>query len=303
MGVHACTWTTTTIVTMGVFKWNDTEGLRAIDQGRSTPIQARLSYAAADTAYGCSPGYEPSSWGTEIPKLRDSGLRPCVDGCARAFETAAHADGNQAGLRGRRALQGHRAGIIARRTTSAARRSSPTYATSTRCSRAFDFLRHLLPLTKGQSRFGALLFFFHVKAASEFVTLWRRAVFACAFLLSSHTSELYGGIRRILEFSTVSSTAARSVTIYHPSGRPCDRMVLRRRASAGCIPRRRARCRDLQQSADYTHVRRARTRQSVSAVSRVSQIATSSSCASDLEDFWPRKGRMLRSSERCRCRS
>ena len=61
------------LVQMGVFKWNDTEGLRKMI-GNKYAIQARLSYSAADTAWVLS-GYEPSSWG-QIPKLRIQGYAP-----------------------------------------------------------------------------------------------------------------------------------------------------------------------------------------------------------------------------------
>jgi len=70
------------IVNMGVFKWNDTEGLRSMIS-KKYAIQARLSYAPEDTAWVIS-GYEPSSWG-QIPKLRipgygrRDGLRPSLE--------------------------------------------------------------------------------------------------------------------------------------------------------------------------------------------------------------------------------
>jgi hypothetical protein len=70
------------VVQMGVFKWNDTEGLRKMIS-KKYGIQARLSYSAADTAWVLS-GYEPSSWG-QIPKLRipgygrKDGLRPSLE--------------------------------------------------------------------------------------------------------------------------------------------------------------------------------------------------------------------------------
>jgi hypothetical protein len=71
-----------TVVNMGVFKWNDTDGLRKM-VGSKYAIQARLSYSAADTSWVLS-GYEPSSWG-QIPKLRipgygrKDGLRPSLE--------------------------------------------------------------------------------------------------------------------------------------------------------------------------------------------------------------------------------
>ena len=70
------------IVQMGVFKWNDTEGLRAMI-GKKYSIQAQLSYSPSDTTWVVS-GYEPSSWG-QIPKLRipgygrKDGLRPSLE--------------------------------------------------------------------------------------------------------------------------------------------------------------------------------------------------------------------------------
>ncbi|HET6348132.1 MAG TPA: hypothetical protein VFH88_03520 [Candidatus Krumholzibacteria bacterium] len=62
-----------TEVQMGVFKWNDTEGLRAMI-GKKYAIQARLSYSEADTAWVLS-GYEASAWG-QVPKLRIQGYAP-----------------------------------------------------------------------------------------------------------------------------------------------------------------------------------------------------------------------------------
>jgi len=70
------------VVNMGVFKWNDTEGLRAMI-GKKYAIQARLTYVPADTIWELS-GYEPSSWG-QVPKLRlpgygrRDGLRPSLE--------------------------------------------------------------------------------------------------------------------------------------------------------------------------------------------------------------------------------
>lgn len=70
------------VVQMGVFKWNDTDGLRKMI-GKKYAIQARLTYSPADTVWVLS-GYEPSSWG-QIPKLRvpgygrKDGLRPSLE--------------------------------------------------------------------------------------------------------------------------------------------------------------------------------------------------------------------------------
>jgi hypothetical protein len=70
------------VVQMGVFKWNDTEGLRSMI-GKKYAIQARLTYSPADTVWVIS-GYEASSWG-QIPKLRipgygrRDGLRPSLE--------------------------------------------------------------------------------------------------------------------------------------------------------------------------------------------------------------------------------
>jgi hypothetical protein len=61
------------VVEMGAFKWNDTDGLRAMI-GKKYAITAKLTYAPEDTAWVLT-GYEPSSWG-QIPKLRIPGYSP-----------------------------------------------------------------------------------------------------------------------------------------------------------------------------------------------------------------------------------
>jgi hypothetical protein len=69
-------------VDMGAFRWNDTEGLRAMI-GKKYDIRAKLHYEAADTAWVLE-GYEPSAWG-EVPKLRmkghgtRDGMRPSLE--------------------------------------------------------------------------------------------------------------------------------------------------------------------------------------------------------------------------------
>jgi hypothetical protein len=70
------------VVEMGAFKWNDTEGLRAMI-GKKYALKAKLSYEAADTAWVLS-GYEPSAWG-QVPMLRmkgygtRDGMRPSLE--------------------------------------------------------------------------------------------------------------------------------------------------------------------------------------------------------------------------------
>jgi len=58
-------------VDMSAFRWNDTEGLRAMI-GKKYDIRAKVHYEAADTAWVLE-GYEASAWG-EVPKLRMKGL-------------------------------------------------------------------------------------------------------------------------------------------------------------------------------------------------------------------------------------
>jgi hypothetical protein len=75
------------VVDMGVFKWNDTEGLRAMI-AKKYDLRAKLTYEPADTAWVLQ-GYEASSWG-QVPKVRiwaygkaidgkDVGLRPSLE--------------------------------------------------------------------------------------------------------------------------------------------------------------------------------------------------------------------------------
>jgi len=71
-----------TVVEMGAFKWNDTEGLRKMI-GHKYSFTAKLTYQPADTVWVVS-GFEPSAWG-QIPKLRipaygrKDGLRPSLE--------------------------------------------------------------------------------------------------------------------------------------------------------------------------------------------------------------------------------
>jgi hypothetical protein len=76
-------------VDMSAFRWNDTEGLRAMI-GTKYDLRAKLHYEAADTSWVLE-GYEASAWG-EVPKLRlkglgrRDGLRPSLEIVLRLLE-------------------------------------------------------------------------------------------------------------------------------------------------------------------------------------------------------------------------
>jgi hypothetical protein len=71
-----------TVADMSAFRWNDTEGLRAMI-GKKYDIKAKIHYEAADTSWVLT-GYEPAAWG-EVPMLRmkalgrRDGLRPSLE--------------------------------------------------------------------------------------------------------------------------------------------------------------------------------------------------------------------------------
>jgi glycosyltransferase involved in cell wall biosynthesis len=104
--------------------------------------------------------------------------------------------------------------------------------------------------------------------------------------------ELYGGIRRILEFSNRFVDRGETVTIYHPSGQPCTWMECRARVRP--LSELRADAHDVvifNNPPDYPHVRRCR------AAVRVFYILElydrDQLLRFDPKIFWPRKGRML----------
>lgn len=104
--------------------------------------------------------------------------------------------------------------------------------------------------------------------------------------------ELYGGIRRILEFSNRFVDRGETVTIYHPSGGPCEWMPCR----ADVRPLRalhedRHDVIIFNNPPDYPHVRRARARAKVFYILEL--YDRDKLLRFDPKIFWPRKGRML----------
>jgi glycosyltransferase involved in cell wall biosynthesis len=104
--------------------------------------------------------------------------------------------------------------------------------------------------------------------------------------------ELYGGIRRILEFSNRFVDRGETVTIYHPSGETCTWMECR----AGVKPLGKLHddAHDVlifNNPPDYTHVRKARARAKVFYVLELYDRDTL--LRFDPKIFWPKKGRML----------
>ncbi len=104
--------------------------------------------------------------------------------------------------------------------------------------------------------------------------------------------ELYGGIRRILEFSNRFVDRGETVTIYHPSGQACTWMECRARVRP--LSELHADAHDVvifNNPPDYPHVRRCR------AAVRVFYILElydrDKLLRFDPKIFWPRKGRML----------
>ena len=104
--------------------------------------------------------------------------------------------------------------------------------------------------------------------------------------------ELYGGIRRILEFSNRFVDRGETVTIYHPSGQACTWMECRARVRP--LSELHADAHDVvifNNPPDYRHVRRCR------AAVRVFYILElydrDKLLRFDPKIFWPRKGRIL----------
>ncbi|HKW14114.1 MAG TPA: glycosyltransferase family 4 protein [Candidatus Krumholzibacteria bacterium] len=104
--------------------------------------------------------------------------------------------------------------------------------------------------------------------------------------------ELYGGIRRILEFSNRFVERGETVTIYHPAGTACTWMECR----AAVRPLRALHddAHDVlifNNPPDYPHVRRARARAKVFYILEL--YDRDKLLRFDPKIFWPRKGRML----------
>lgn len=104
--------------------------------------------------------------------------------------------------------------------------------------------------------------------------------------------ELYGGIRRILEFSNRFVDRGETVTIYHPSGAPCAWMPCR--ADVRPLSALHDDAHDaviFNNPPDYPHVRRARARVKVFYILEL--YDRDKLLRFDPKIFWPRKGRML----------
>ena len=104
--------------------------------------------------------------------------------------------------------------------------------------------------------------------------------------------ELYGGIRRVLEFSNRFTDRGETVTIYHPSGRPCEwmecRATFRPLDELGRSPH------DVvifNNPPDYVWARRARASLKVFYILEL--YDRDRLLRFDPKIFWPRKGRML----------
>jgi len=104
--------------------------------------------------------------------------------------------------------------------------------------------------------------------------------------------ELYGGIRRVLEFSNRFVARGETVTIYHPSGQACTWMECRARVRP--LFELHADAHDVvifNNPPDYPHVRRARARLKVFYILEL--YDRDRLLRFDPKIFWPRKGRML----------
>jgi glycosyltransferase involved in cell wall biosynthesis len=104
--------------------------------------------------------------------------------------------------------------------------------------------------------------------------------------------ELYGGIRRVLEFANRFVDRGEMVTIYHPAGDDCDWMECRARVRP--LRELYAEPHDVlifNNPPDYSHVRRARAALKVFYILEL--YDHDRLLRFDPKIFWPRKGRML----------
>lgn len=104
--------------------------------------------------------------------------------------------------------------------------------------------------------------------------------------------ELYGGIRRVIEFSNRFVDRGETVTIYHPSGTPCAWMECR--AAVRALDALHDDAHDVvifNNPPDYTHVRRVRAQLKVFYILEL--YDHDRLLRFDPKIFWPRKGRML----------
>ncbi len=104
--------------------------------------------------------------------------------------------------------------------------------------------------------------------------------------------ELYGGIRRVLEFASRFVDRGETVTIYHPSGRPCSWMECR--AAVKPLSSLRSEPHDVvifNNPPDYVWARRARASLKVFYILEL--YDHDRLLRFDPKIFWPRKGRML----------
>jgi glycosyltransferase involved in cell wall biosynthesis len=138
---------------------------------------------------------------------------------------------------------------------------------------------------------GSALLFFARLPARDFDTLQPRGAFMRISFVEPHL-ELYGGIRRILEFSNRFVDRGETVTIYHPSGRPCEWMECR--ATVRPLRALHSDAHDVviyNNPPDYTHVRHTRAKARVFYILEL--YDRDRLLRFDPKIFWPRKGRML----------